>query len=108
MARKSPTSSAAGTICARGAELWSVAACCRFPPRELARGNFDPEQNSPPASWLAPKRQQASVLQSSASYASLLALLWYDHAAGRAEKEIVPRRKADHRFAHQLWQGGVG
>jgi hypothetical protein len=44
--------------------LWSAAACCRFPPRELARGNFDLEQNSPPASWLVQKRQQAAALQS--------------------------------------------
>jgi hypothetical protein len=29
-----------------GAELWSAAACCRFPPRELARGDFKREHNS--------------------------------------------------------------
>jgi hypothetical protein len=49
-----------------GTELWSAAACCRFPPRELARGNFNGDRNFPPASWLAKKRQQAAALQSSA------------------------------------------
>ena len=49
-----------------GAKLWSAAACCRFPPRELARGDFDLAQTSPPASWLAKKPQQAAALQSSA------------------------------------------
>jgi len=34
----------------RGAKLWSAAACCRFPPSELARENFDRERHSPPAS----------------------------------------------------------
>jgi hypothetical protein len=51
------------------AKLWSAAACCRFPPHELARGNFDGEHNSPPASWLATKRQQAAALQSFAQNA---------------------------------------
>ena len=35
-----------------------------FPGRELACGNFNRGHNSQPASWLAPKRQQASALQS--------------------------------------------
>jgi predicted 2-oxoglutarate/Fe(II)-dependent dioxygenase YbiX len=46
------------------AELWSAADCCRFPARERARGNFNRGHNSQPASWLAPKRQQAAALQS--------------------------------------------
>jgi hypothetical protein len=51
------------SLCRR-AKLWSTAACCRFPPRELARGNFDLEQSSPPASSLETKRQLAAALQS--------------------------------------------
>jgi hypothetical protein len=50
-----------------GAKLWSAAACCRFPLRELARGDFTGKLKSQPASWLEPKRQQAAVLQSFAS-----------------------------------------
>ena len=46
-----------------GEKSWSAAACCCFPPRELARGNFGWERHSPPASWLASKRQQAAALQ---------------------------------------------
>ena len=46
------------------AKLWSAAACCRFPARELACGNFNRGHNSQPASWLTPKRQQAAALQS--------------------------------------------
>jgi len=56
-------------MCER-AKLWSAAACCRVPPRELARGNFHRDYNSPPASWLVKKRQQAAALQSFASTTS--------------------------------------
>ena len=52
------------------AKLWSAAARCRFPPRELARGNLNRERNSPPASWLVTKRQRAAALQSFAPYAN--------------------------------------
>jgi len=44
--------------------LWSAAACCRFTPSELSRGGFDCAHDSPPASWLVGKRQQAAALQS--------------------------------------------
>ena len=54
----------ATTACASAAAL-SAAACCRFPPRELARGDCNREHHCPPASWLEPKRQQAAALQSS-------------------------------------------
>jgi len=53
------------------AKLWSAAACCRFPPRELARQDFSRGNNSPPASWLEPKRQQAAALHSFAQDDSL-------------------------------------
>jgi hypothetical protein len=54
----------------------SAAACCRFPPRALARGirtchnsqHFRPcfqVQSSQPASWLWGKRQQAAALKAS-------------------------------------------
>jgi len=62
------------------AKLWSAAACCRFLPRGLARGNSIRENKSQlaswlekvetsnqPASWLVQKRQQAAALQSPAS-----------------------------------------
>jgi hypothetical protein len=57
----------------RRAELWSAAACCRFPPRELARRDFSRGNNSPPASWLEPKRQQAAALRPESSLAGISA-----------------------------------
>ncbi len=45
------------SLCRR-AKLWSTAACCRFPSRELARGNFDLDAKFP-ASKLA--RDQAAA-----------------------------------------------
>jgi len=47
----------------------SAAADCHFPPCELARGIFNREHDSQPASWLVTKRQQAAALQSFASRA---------------------------------------
>ena len=67
-------------VCGRS-PLWSAAACCRFPPRELARGFrtcHNSDRLSPcfrllPASELAGgKRQQAAALQSFARQLSVI------------------------------------
>jgi hypothetical protein len=44
--------------------------------RELARENFDSAYDSPPASWLGKKRQQAAALQS-ASRDGALTLVYH-------------------------------
>jgi len=88
----------------RRAKLWSAAACCRFPSGELARGNFTRECNSPPASWLATKRQQAAALQSVAPIALLRPLGVSDHvgvpaALGKRCRGQATQRRPDHEDA---------
>ena len=55
-----------------GVKLWSAAARCRFPLRELARGNFNHAPDLQPASWLVEKRQRVAALQSFAPHAQIL------------------------------------
>ena len=54
-----PEGRASASLWVFGAKLWSAAACCRFPPRELARGNFELAAQFP-ASKLAGAKAAAS------------------------------------------------